>query len=115
MTNQEAFTISATHLLTQKKVALEMYNAPFSTCQYHTVDGLKCAIGVLIPDTLYTASMEGLHISDVLKKFQLPELQQVDITLLRTLQRIHDSYDVGQWEQKLETTATYFNLTMPVV
>lgn len=66
------------------------------TCQYKTATGMKCAVGVLIPDELYSVEMEGYGIHSLFSKFPSlndlfhPEILESAINLLGSLQRIHD-------------------------
>ena len=53
MKKQEVFNKVAAHLLAQGKPALKGED-----CVYRSKDGLKCAIGCLIPDENYTPEME---------------------------------------------------------
>lgn len=98
-------------------------------CKYRSENG-KCAVGHLIPDNLYHPSMESVFPSDVEyflehDKFYyddesnfkenpfrlLPfvhaiettvgrKLDQDDWALLYKLQRIHDTSNVEEWEEK---------------
>lgn len=54
MTNQEIFDTCLTHLRAQGQRALN----DRGTCQYRADDGLKCAIGALIPDDKYNPNFE---------------------------------------------------------
>ncbi len=47
MNRQEVFTKVKDHLLKQNKAAV---NAGYGACAYLAPDGLKCAVGCLIPD-----------------------------------------------------------------
>lgn len=55
MTPQEIFDTVCDHLATQKKRASKASGG----CYYRTEDGLKCAVGCLIPDALYDVRMDG--------------------------------------------------------
>lgn len=55
MTRQEIFDKALAHLRVQGCQAIEAN----TTCLYRTSSGLKCAIGALIPDEVYTPDMEG--------------------------------------------------------
>lgn len=56
MTPQEIEDKIIAHLKTQKTRA-QRENS--STCAYRSPDGLKCAVGCLIPDEQYNAAAEG--------------------------------------------------------
>ena len=55
MTAQEIFDKAVGALLAQKK---KSWSTELEKCVYRTDCGLKCAVGHLIPDELYTSSME---------------------------------------------------------
>lgn len=64
-------------------------------CAYRGTDGNKCAIGLLIPDELYTPEMEGHTVRALVKAF--PFLRGVlsiendeDLEFLTKLQITHD-------------------------
>lgn len=71
---------------------------------------LKCAVGLLIPNGQYKASMEDMPAQDVVakfpdafnhvtKKFKV-ELNEELIKLFGQLQDIHDYHEPNQWEEK---------------
>ena len=110
--NQEIFDRVTRHLLTQRKRAEFLYN-----CCYRTEEGLKCAIGCLIPDDEYTPQMESLTVCAMLVRFPkaLGEALTVDkqplqdrkltLDLLSRLQRVHDRYSPSQWPTSLREVA----------
>lgn len=55
MTPQEVFNTVATHLFEQGEMA---YDGSKESCMYRTDDGLKCAVGCLVPDETYSLGME---------------------------------------------------------
>lgn len=108
MTRQQIFTKVKNHLLSQNAKAMGKY----ATCMYRTAEGLKCAIGCLIPDDVYTRNIEhktvDLLCSGVVKDFDY--LKQFDKSFLRRLQVIHDNVDVKNWENELKAFARLENL-----
>jgi hypothetical protein len=131
LTLQEAFNISAIHLLTQNAVAAE----PGRGCQYRTASGLRCAIGAFIPWGLYDPLIEGrrahlaldreyvgacLNIDDHVSRstIKLAEiLSEVGLTaehraLVGALQLMHDNNPVVLWPERLQSIATTFGLEM---
>ena len=62
-TNQEIFDRVVEHLAQQKKRS--MYDK--DTCAYRSEDGLKCAIGALIPDEYYDSEFEEKNISTLIE------------------------------------------------
>ena len=100
-------------------------------CAYRSPDGNKCAIGHLIPDSLYRPDLEGLfsyqlvdrepeilsHLEETYGLELMGGSQEADYSqiLLSRLQRLHDSelrsYSVGAWETAMCQLASEFNLT----
>ena len=87
------------HLLVQKAKA---WNKRLATCEYISSDGLKCAIGCLIPDG-HPALKSRDGVTNLMKEF--PDLKSLwgvtkdgDINFLSSLQRVHDSWQPGEWE-----------------
>ncbi len=109
-TKQEIFDKVATHLLTQLEKSIE----DGARCMYRSPDGLKCAIGCLIPDNQYDCDMEGKSvyepaISAVLSKAGYP-VDRAIIYLYHDLQRIHDVIPVENWRAALKSLAFYYDL-----
>lgn len=108
MTDQETFNKVKEHLLTQNRKSYDTYVG----CMYRNADGLKCAIGCLIPDELYHPGIEKepvTHLAtrnDGLGLF----LQQFNLPLLEELQGIHDCTPTDEWPDKLEEVAERFEL-----
>ncbi len=115
MDDQEAFNKVVRHLLTQKKRAVGCDGC--TACRYRTNDGLRCAIGCLIPDDLYDASMENLGVN-TLKAFRPPIAQLFrDIrhhNLLENLQEIHDQELVESWHTHLYQVGKNFGFNLDV-
>lgn len=106
MTKKEIFEKVRTHLLAQNEKSY-MKDVAYSKCRYRTDDGLKCAIGCLIPNEKYdfkfeTTSFIELFLNQL--KFLLPEdLEEPDgVMFLRNLQVIHDAYSPSEWTDRLE-------------
>jgi hypothetical protein len=77
---------------------------------YRGPDGLKCAIGCLIPDELYSYTIESNPVGYLPKEI-LDHLGGNE-WLLQRLQSIHDLIDVENWYTALSDLATEFNLSM---
>jgi hypothetical protein len=111
MNRQEIFDKVAKHLLTQNAPATVVYDGPDGDvlhCVYRSPAGLKCAVGVLIPDELYHPGIEGSgpnvvpgsgtdHLwRPILKHLQIEEDDEGiciftdDLGFLCGLQEIHD-------------------------
>lgn len=100
---REVFQISRDHLLRQGMRAMS-YNGPGAQqpprCVFHGLGGLKCAVGVLIPESHYYPGLEHEPLEEVgLVKSRLRDaldaggvnvLEPGMQTLLKRLQLIHD-------------------------
>lgn len=85
---------------------------------YRGPNGLKCAVGHLLPDDLYLASMEGDSaltllddfegISEHLLALDWPELTSK--TFLRDMQKIHDGKEPQDWKQEFKTLSESYKL-----
>lgn len=107
MNKQEVFTKVKNHLLKQGEKAV--VGKDNINCKYRTKDGLKCAIGCLIPDKNYNPIIEGdnIYSSAVVKSlpFEVSNSSEIGFDFLEELQHIHDSNDVDKWEDKLKELA----------
>lgn len=124
MTLQEIFDKVAVHLLTQGKQSQGLYD---TACKYRGHDGLKCAVGCLIPDDKYRPDMEGYTVYTLVSRF--PDVLgfytgDSELSLLTCLQRIHDNTRVrvltsGEirriWKQRLTDLANDYNLNTGVL
>ncbi len=115
MDTQQAFEMAVKHL--RKQGCRSQHSVSFvgtTTCMYR-MNGLKCAVGALIPDEMYQKSFEGIGIGELINDFaDLNNLfKTVNITLLEQLQHIHDNREVKEWEESLEKLAEFYGLTMP--
>lgn len=114
MTDQELYNKVKAHLLAQRTKA--MYG---NMCRYRTPDGLKCAIGCLIPDDKYNPSFEGRGIADrgdgqessVFPIADAAGIVPSQFPLAGDLQWIHDHIDPVYWEEKLVRVARSFHIT----
>lgn len=123
MTAKEIFMKVRKHLLKQNKKAMlanPKHDDEGSTCQYR-LGNLRCAIGCLIPDELYSREIEGAGV-EVTNGVSLGDseclLVQILIEagipanafpLLADLQYVHDGHDPERWAEKLnELHAIYF-------
>jgi hypothetical protein len=90
MDAQRIFDIVARHLFTQGERALTDGGA----CAYRGKTGRKCAVGVLIPDSLYNPKLEGHSLCKASVEFYgFPDYFNTYFGLLRSLQRVHDFED----------------------
>ena len=112
MNNQQAFDTIVKHLRVQNTRAMND-----GICRYRDpTTGGKCAVGALIPDTLYETRMECNPIDSVLA--MSPKLQEylaeVSEELLIEMLDTHDNYGPAQWEERFTDIARRFFLTVPV-
>lgn len=90
MTKQEIYDTVCAHLAQQKQ------QSAFSLkCVYRGPNGLKCAIGCLIPDELYDPSMDlgqSTAIESILSRYEAlnKHFEGISIGLLSNLQTAHD-------------------------
>lgn len=115
MNSQEIFDKVAEHLLTQncrsvKKDALGMY-----PCVYRTTEGLKCAIGCLIPEELYDPLMEGLPVETLLRGFIELREYVPEVSLAKSLQTVHDLHPPEAWRDELKSVAWQYRLSTVVL
>ena|SRR5271166_1739270 len=110
---QEVFDKVAAHLLTQKQKSTFPKSG---TCAYRGRDGLKCAIGVLINDAVYDASIERFDVMrpEIIKALALSGVN-VDVQMLADLQLTHDTYDVCDWRGALRGIAVKHGLSQRVL
>ena len=110
MTKQDIFTKVKNHLLTQRARA---FDSRFG-CRYRTADQQQsCAVGCLIPDSLYLSSMEGKGINDLIEAH--PDLAEHGLStdncnLLYELQGVHDCLPIKEWEDALREVALRHSL-----
>lgn len=120
-TEQEVFTIAATHLIAQgvksygKLIDPEDPGGPPSgACMYRGPSGTSCAVGCLIPDDSYTPNMEYMQARQLLERFPGTKKYLGDnYDLLRHLQRIHDHHTTSEWHYELSNLARDYDLEMP--
>lgn len=128
MNRQEAFDIAAKHLLAQGKKSYVKDDNGFGTadgipsCAYRGEDGLKCAIGALIPDDQYSYKMENMSVSILLQQDYCPPiLKSKDLTkdFLQGLQDAHDDAhgdgDVEEFRRNLLLFAELWDLKTDVL
>lgn len=109
MTLQQIFDKVTKHLLTQNKISEDYFG-----CVYRGDNGLKCAVGCLIPDHLYHDSIENKtvdspEVSAIMKQI-IPGYNSRKEELLMRLQEIHDEFETFVWKTKLQELALTFNL-----
>lgn len=115
---QEIFDHVATHLLTQKKKSVLADNPGF--CCYRGSDGSSCAVGCLIPDSIYTSDIEMTGvvrlfehemIPDWFHSFGITDREDPKLQFLQQLQNLHDAIGPVGWIQQLFRIAHTYSLT----
>jgi hypothetical protein len=122
MTNQEIFDRVATHLLTQNRKSAR----DDGQCKYRLLTWddreetpapitLKCAIGCLIEDNEYFNEIEGDRIEFLVEKgFNFRVLKESPdpraMSLLKSLQYVHDHSRVEIWKDSLKGVAEHYLL-----
>jgi hypothetical protein len=123
MSIQEIFNKVASHLLQQNARSLNGKGI----CYYRGEEGLKCAVGILIPDCLYNENLEGVRVDSfsvlgcLLKAGVLETIypsnycDEKKIALLMLLQTIHDKSTVLDWKDELKLLAEQANLDSSIL
>jgi hypothetical protein len=117
MNLQEMFEIAVVNLLCQGERSTEC-----GDCLYRGPNGLKCAIGFLIPDEKYNETLECTPAGDILcmipevfgfrQDFDVTEFNRVSV-FLDNMQSIHDNtclFETGQWPISLIKLGQRFGL-----
>lgn len=110
--SQEIFDKVATHLLTQNAKSIDG-----KACMYRGPNGLRCAVGGIIPDDLMNeCNFEGASVRQL---FEEPAIEEYfgkeNETLLHALQILHDNTNVSEWKTRLQGTADIFGLSSEVL
>jgi hypothetical protein len=109
MTNQQVFNRVVRFL---RKQGCQSITKDGRSCAYRGEGGRRCAVGCLIPNRLYEASMEGAAAEFPRVKKILKALG-IDIDLAMALQNVHDSRGADSWEFEFHLVAEEFSLTVP--
>ena len=118
LSDQEAFNIIVSHL--KRQGCMSMLEKDDRVCAYRGKSDKMCAIGALIPNSMYYHDMEnhGIYyiLSDMKNKHwsELIEFfSELNMDLLNSMQDIHDYCDVDSWDTCFSEIATKYNLTLP--
>ena len=124
-TMQEIFDKVVNHMLTQnKRSAKERPHLGSQACLYRGPNGLKCAVGCLIPDSEYSTAFDNPDISTGIKRLlvKMPEFALAlreggvptdddrIVNMLASLQNVHDLVHTRRWRHELEEKARVFGL-----
>lgn len=107
ITAQEAFDTVAAHLLNQMDRAV----SENGDCAYRGCGGLKCAVGVLIPDSIYDPKWEGDSCFGLIANYNV--FDESLGWLLTRLQDVHDNYGPRLWAIRLREVADWCELVIP--
>jgi hypothetical protein len=109
-TRQEIFNVA---FLGMKSQGFKMSVNGNGVCAYRSPNGLKCAVGFLIPDDKYSKSLEGLSASSEVI-LGITEVSPHDKRFLKDLQEIHDiSFSPDNMSYDLKVFAENHRLTIP--
>jgi hypothetical protein len=121
LTDQQIFDKVAKHLLDQGRassVTDEALGGKRRTkCLYRGPGGLRCAVGALFPDNVYTPGLEGLAANSARMATAL-RAGGIEFTLdtadfLRQLQDAHDDYltvSMDEWKSEMRAIANTHGL-----
>lgn len=91
MTNQEIFDKVSEFLIKQGKPCITD-----NGCVYRGPDGLKCAVGCVLPDELYQPGMDSDDVDIRAIWWKYPEVAEYfgrgKLPLLEALQQVHDGW-----------------------
>lgn len=128
LTPQQIFDKIVMHLREQR---LPARGKGDYACSYRTRDGLKCAIGCLIPDEKYDPDIEragppkpswkitserdeaSRRLHEILRSEGVDLDNDTVLNLCLTMQKIHDRYITADWEPLFARTAEKYGLTYP--
>lgn len=115
--DQSAFDFICNHLLTQNDRSISTdENSPFDCLYRNPENGMKCAVGCLIPDDKYRENIEGLGVNDSIMITLLHDcmpnwiMTKHSINMLHDLQGIHDRGVVEGWEDEFFLVAEKYQL-----
>lgn len=114
---QQVFDQVAVHIIAQGRRAQD-----YGSCRYRTEDGLKCAVGCLIPDELYDPHLEGAsvmrdRVQDTLNKIWT-KISPAQYCLLKALQNAHDmtlESSLEGWRKEMIRIADAYGLDSSIV
>lgn len=108
LTKQQVFDTVVNHLRQQGSKA-EFYDEEGDRHCCYRKDGLKCAVGCLIPDEFYNPALEGKTVEHEMVQDVLKDITN-ELDLLWSLQSIHDWEAVDTWEEQFAEIANYNGL-----
>lgn len=120
MNEQSIFNKVYRHLLKQnKKSRARIGGTGKISCAYRGDNGLRCAVGCLIPNKAYSPKMEGLSVECIsggdYRSFPSLDWMHKHRFLLSDLQKVHDRVKPSAWPTKLKELANEYKLKIPKV
>lgn len=123
LTNQIAFDTVAKHLFTQGEKSTTLLASGAIGCAYRGENNTKCAIGALIPDSLYEAVFDGENKTITSLLAEHPAIRQyfegVSSQLLADLQWCHDSdsswFSTGVMRERLREHASIYGIDTSIL
>lgn len=111
MTEQEIFDKVWNHFVVNKA---PQSRSSKKLCRYRGPNGEMCAVGLLIPDEIYSKKMEGLRVGELINIGMLDGDFIKHKILLDRLQTIHDEPDMfALIEGFLRVVAEDYKLVVP--
>ncbi len=102
MNNREIFDKVKTHLLTQNTRSV----LPSGACAYRGTNGTMCAVGCLLKDEHYSEELESRPVRSQSVLVALNNsgivLDDLGLSMLYELQRVHDGYGMDMWPTHLD-------------
>jgi len=117
MTKQEIFNKVWDHFIVNK--GKRSMSPSGKSCRYRGEDGGRCAVGILIPDEMYSSEIEGsrVHCLDINSNDIYQYLGKDNMLFLDSLQCVHDEsrcWNKGVMDSKsLMLLAKTYKLTIP--
>ena len=118
ITKQEAFNRAWQYFIKERHNPSTTHD--HWSCLYRSPTGMKCAVGLLIPNEEYSRDFEGMPLEDVFD--QVPTLcdsPDLSVSYLRDLQQCHDEFASSPslfhtgMENKMRALAIRWNLSLP--
>lgn len=113
-TAQQIFDIVAVHLMQQGETARDKGSCKYRCESSHQHKTLKCAVGALMPDSMYNPEIEGQSADDLFDTLEGFEslIDRKHSSMLVELQSIHDYVVPSMWERALRRYAHKTRLSM---
>ena len=110
--NQDDYNKAVKHLLAQKKQSMHRSGVQ---CTYRSEDGSKCAIGCLIPDTVYRPEFAGRTVQDLHYEYGYLFSEDANLEFLAKLQKVHDYSPPEDWARELVNLGIEFGFDTFIV